>query len=218
MPKVTAIEEAKNLSILSLEGLMGSLISHEAVLKNSEPEEENKSSKNLAFNASEKNSNSDDETDIDEELALMTKKFRQFLKNKRYLAQNRIGGSSSSSSRFKTQGRSKREDDKTVDEKDHITCFKCGRPGHMRSDCPNRGHSREKAMMVTWSDSNSEEEDQAYMARTESSEDDETSTKVTTDPSYCFTKEEAVTAYLSLVTYVQKLKDKNLQLEHRLEK
>ncbi|GAV73063.1 DUF4219 domain-containing protein/UBN2 domain-containing protein, partial [Cephalotus follicularis] len=36
MPKVTAIEEAKNLNVLPLEGLLGSLMTHELSMQNND--------------------------------------------------------------------------------------------------------------------------------------------------------------------------------------
>ncbi|GAV69676.1 LOW QUALITY PROTEIN: zf-CCHC domain-containing protein/UBN2 domain-containing protein, partial [Cephalotus follicularis] len=50
-PKVTAIEEAKNLSTLSLEQLLGSLMTHETTMKNHENVEVKKK-KSIAFKAS----------------------------------------------------------------------------------------------------------------------------------------------------------------------
>ncbi|GAV56542.1 LOW QUALITY PROTEIN: zf-CCHC domain-containing protein/UBN2 domain-containing protein, partial [Cephalotus follicularis] len=50
-PKVTAIEEAKDLTTLLLEQLLGSLMTHETTMKNHESEE-TKKKKNVAFRAS----------------------------------------------------------------------------------------------------------------------------------------------------------------------
>ncbi|GAV81614.1 UBN2 domain-containing protein [Cephalotus follicularis] len=47
MPKVTAIEEAKDLNTLPLEELLGSLITHEMTIKNHEDEDENEVSELL---------------------------------------------------------------------------------------------------------------------------------------------------------------------------
>ncbi|CAI0434129.1 unnamed protein product [Linum tenue] len=53
MPKKTTIEEAKTLSTLSIENLIGSLISHEIALKAQGDEDSTKRNKTLAFKASE---------------------------------------------------------------------------------------------------------------------------------------------------------------------
>ncbi|GAV73323.1 UBN2 domain-containing protein, partial [Cephalotus follicularis] len=45
MPKVTAIEEAKNLSLLPLEDLLGSLMTHELSMQKREDDEEKENKK-----------------------------------------------------------------------------------------------------------------------------------------------------------------------------
>ncbi|GAV90672.1 UBN2 domain-containing protein, partial [Cephalotus follicularis] len=70
MPKVMAIEEAKNLNILPLEDLLGSLMTHDLSIK--------KKVVTLKSSTSEAT-----EDDNDEELALITRKFKRFLANKK---------------------------------------------------------------------------------------------------------------------------------------
>ncbi|GAV92372.1 UBN2 domain-containing protein, partial [Cephalotus follicularis] len=76
-PKVTAIEEAKDLSILPLEQLLGSLMTHETTMKNHENVEVKK--KSIAFKASKEDSESDEDGDV----ALITSQFKRFLKNQK---------------------------------------------------------------------------------------------------------------------------------------
>ncbi|GAV88626.1 UBN2 domain-containing protein, partial [Cephalotus follicularis] len=59
-PKVTAIEEAKDLSVLPLEQLLGSLMTHETTMKNHENVEVKKK-KSIAFKASKEDSESDED-------------------------------------------------------------------------------------------------------------------------------------------------------------
>ncbi|GAV91447.1 UBN2 domain-containing protein [Cephalotus follicularis] len=47
MPKVTTIEEAKDLNILGLEDLLGSLMTHELSIKNNDDDEEKKKRKSV---------------------------------------------------------------------------------------------------------------------------------------------------------------------------
>ncbi|GAV59202.1 UBN2 domain-containing protein, partial [Cephalotus follicularis] len=61
-PKVTAIEEAKDLSTLPLEQLLGSLMTHETTMKNHENVEVKKK-KSIAFKASKEDSESDEDGD-----------------------------------------------------------------------------------------------------------------------------------------------------------
>ncbi|GAV85747.1 UBN2 domain-containing protein, partial [Cephalotus follicularis] len=77
-PKVTAIEEAKDLSTLPLEQLLGSLMTHETTMKNHENVEVKKK-KSIALKASKEESESDEEGDT----ALITSQFKKFLKNQK---------------------------------------------------------------------------------------------------------------------------------------
>ncbi|GAV85142.1 UBN2 domain-containing protein, partial [Cephalotus follicularis] len=77
-PKVTAIEEAKDLSTLPLEQLLGSLMTHETTMKNHENVEVKKK-KSIAFKASKEDSESDEDGDV----ALITSQFKRFLKNQK---------------------------------------------------------------------------------------------------------------------------------------
>ncbi|GAV64968.1 DUF4219 domain-containing protein/UBN2 domain-containing protein [Cephalotus follicularis] len=77
-PKVTAIEEAKDLSTLPLEQLLGSLMTHETTMKNHENVEVKKK-KAIAFKASKEDSESDEDGDV----ALITSQFKRFLKNQK---------------------------------------------------------------------------------------------------------------------------------------
>ncbi|GAV62883.1 zf-CCHC domain-containing protein/UBN2 domain-containing protein, partial [Cephalotus follicularis] len=49
MPKVTAIEEAKNLNVLALEDLLGSLMTHELSMQNKDDDEEKEKKKKKTF-------------------------------------------------------------------------------------------------------------------------------------------------------------------------
>ncbi|GAV69352.1 UBN2 domain-containing protein, partial [Cephalotus follicularis] len=82
MPKVTGIEEAKNLNLLPLEDLLGSLMTHELKMQKREDDEEKekKKKKVVALKSSANEDSYDDEDDDDDEdLALFTRKFQKFL-------------------------------------------------------------------------------------------------------------------------------------------
>ncbi|GAV66053.1 UBN2 domain-containing protein [Cephalotus follicularis] len=77
-PKVTAIEEAKNLNVLPLQDLLGSLMSHElSMQKKDDDEEEKEKRKIVALKSSPIKDFEDD--DENEELSLITQKFKKFL-------------------------------------------------------------------------------------------------------------------------------------------
>ncbi|GAV67542.1 zf-CCHC domain-containing protein/UBN2 domain-containing protein, partial [Cephalotus follicularis] len=156
MPKVTAIEEAKDLNTLPLEELLGSLMTHEMTIKNHEDDEEQdkKKKKVIAFKSSTTNSS---EEDSDDEMALITRRF------KKYLAKKKFG-----SKHFKKTLPSKSET-----KKEEIICFECNKPGHYKIECPRSMKAKDtikkkKAMLATWSDSDessSEEEENQEVAQ-----------------------------------------------------
>ena len=82
--KVTAIQEAKNLNTLSLEELLGSLMTHELIMKQ-HSEEETKRKKKIALKTTvqEENSEKSENSEEDEDLELITKKFRRFIRKRR---------------------------------------------------------------------------------------------------------------------------------------
>ncbi|GAV79349.1 zf-CCHC domain-containing protein/UBN2 domain-containing protein [Cephalotus follicularis] len=118
MPKVTTIKEAKNLNILPLEDLLGSLMTHELTMQKKEDDEEKE--ENVVALKSIENSNDHDDDD-GEELALFTRKFKKFLANKK-----KFGGKSNK--KIHQKGESIK-----IEE---IICFECNKPGHYKSDCP----------------------------------------------------------------------------------
>ncbi|GAV83237.1 UBN2 domain-containing protein, partial [Cephalotus follicularis] len=77
-PKVTAIEEAKDLSTLPLEQLLGSLMTHETTMKN-HVHVNAKNKKMIALRASREESESDEEGDM----TLITSQFKKFLKSQK---------------------------------------------------------------------------------------------------------------------------------------
>ena len=82
---MTAIQEAKDLNILSLEELLGSLMTYELSMKqNLEKKVKKKKTVALKSLAKEEDEDSEDfKEGDDEELVLIIKKFRKFMKKKR---------------------------------------------------------------------------------------------------------------------------------------
>ncbi|GAV62237.1 UBN2 domain-containing protein, partial [Cephalotus follicularis] len=81
MPKVTTIEEAKNLNILPFEDLLGLLMTHELTMQKKEDEEEKEKKKKKVVALKSIEDSYDD--DKEEELVLFTRKFKKFLANKK---------------------------------------------------------------------------------------------------------------------------------------
>ncbi|XP_038697231.1 uncharacterized protein LOC119994965 [Tripterygium wilfordii] len=146
--KVTAIQEAKDLQTLKLEELIGSLMTHEIELTKYEEEDETPRRKGIALAA-----NSDSSSDEDEETQI-ARNFRKFMKFQKQ------GG-------FKSKGNFK-------GKKNELTCFRCGKTGHLIAECPKpskkkfkgKGKKEKKAFKATWdntsSDGSSSEEEEDH--------------------------------------------------------
>ncbi|GAV83409.1 LOW QUALITY PROTEIN: zf-CCHC domain-containing protein/UBN2 domain-containing protein, partial [Cephalotus follicularis] len=164
-PKVTAIEEAKDLTTLPLEQLLGSLMTHETTMKNHENVEVKKN-KSIALKASKEESESDEEGDM----TLITSQFKKFLKSQK---------GKKALKKFPHNVESSK--------KEEPTCYECKKPGHFKSGCPNlkkkekEKSKKKKAFVATWNDSDpsrSKEESVeevaniAFMAIEEENEDE----------------------------------------------
>ncbi|KAF1864323.1 hypothetical protein Lal_00021979 [Lupinus albus] len=99
---------------------------HELELSQLDQHEELEKKKNISLKAkAEKYDSSEDEDDKEEtnDMSLFVKKFRKFLiRNK--------GGRTGKIKKF-----SKSNEASTSNH--NFTCFECGKPGHMKMDCPN---------------------------------------------------------------------------------
>ncbi|KAH9750255.1 hypothetical protein KPL71_013814 [Citrus sinensis] len=143
-PKRTAIEEAKDLNVLPIDDLIGSLISYEEDLAAEKGHEEKK--KNIALKASKRESDEESEMD-DEELAMLARRFRKFYKKNN--EQRKFRG-------YKNK----------KEKKEPITCYECKKPRHIRPKCPLLNKLKKKAMVATWDDSDegtSDEDEQQEM-------------------------------------------------------
>ncbi|KAH9716076.1 hypothetical protein KPL71_021332 [Citrus sinensis] len=136
-PKRTAIEEAKDLNVLPIDDLIGSLISYEEDLAAEKEHEEKK--KNIALKVSKRESDEESEMD-DEELAMLARRFRKFYKKNN--EQRKFRG-------YKNK----------KEKKEKITCYECKKPGHIRPECPLLNKLKKKAMVATWDDSDEETSD-----------------------------------------------------------
>ncbi|KAH9648505.1 hypothetical protein KPL70_025607 [Citrus sinensis] len=142
--KRIAIEEAKDLNVLPIDDLIGSLISYEEDLATEKGHEEKK--KNIALKASKRESDKENEMD-DEELAMLARRFRKFYKKNN--EQRKLRG-------YKNK----------KEKNEPITCYECKKPGHIRPECPLLNKLKKKAMVATWDDNDeetSDEDDQQEM-------------------------------------------------------
>ena len=125
-PKVTAISETKDLTVLTTAALFGKLREHELEMTRlKELESTEKRSRSLALKSkvaeTETSENSSEENSETENLNLLVRRFNRFikLKNRSKNQQNKRYSKKSDSSFIK------------------LTCFGCGKTGHMKADCPN---------------------------------------------------------------------------------
>ncbi|GAV64424.1 zf-CCHC domain-containing protein/UBN2 domain-containing protein, partial [Cephalotus follicularis] len=134
IPKVTAIKEAKDLNVLLLKELLGSLMTHEMSIKleGDNEEKEIKKKKVIAF----KSSKDESEEDNDDKLALITRRFKILLAKKKFGNKN-----------FKMT-----QSFETEQNREEITCYKYNKLGHFKSECPRlkktKEYSKKKKSMI----------------------------------------------------------------------
>ncbi|KAK2979090.1 hypothetical protein RJ640_022572 [Escallonia rubra] len=80
--KLTAIQEAKDLNVLKLKELVGSLMTHEITMKIHDEEETTSKKKSLALKA-EASHEPESHEDSDQDMAFITQKFKKFITNQR---------------------------------------------------------------------------------------------------------------------------------------
>ncbi|GKB24639.1 copia protein, partial [Tanacetum coccineum] len=154
--KVTAIEESKDLTSISLDELIENLKVYEVIIKNDSEMVKGKreQNKSLALKAKkessdEDRSNSDSEN---EEYAMAVKEFKKFFKIRgRFARQPRDERKSFQRSRSDKDGKSERK------------CFRCGDPNHFIGECPksSRNYNQKAFIGGAWSDSGEDEKKKA---------------------------------------------------------
>ncbi|KAH9792469.1 hypothetical protein KPL71_004135 [Citrus sinensis] len=125
--KKTVIEEAKDLNILPIDDLIGSLISYEEDLEAERGNEEKK--KNIALKASKHESDEESEQD-EEEMDMLARRFRKLFKK--------------SGERRKFRDLKNRKEKKEL-----IKCYECKKLGHIRTECHLLNKLKKKAMVAT---------------------------------------------------------------------
>src|ERR1044072_2927537 len=161
--KVTAIEEAQDITLLKVDELIGSLQTFEMTL-NERPEKKNKS---IAFISNTEIEDEETEADFvgefSDALALLGRKFNKaFMKLDRKSKPN-VSDKLSDNYRKANNARSlgfqrKGKDEERPSRSRGIQCHECEGYGHIKSECPTFLKKQKKGMAVTWSDDESEEE------------------------------------------------------------
>ncbi|GKE65461.1 hypothetical protein Tco_1519622, partial [Tanacetum coccineum] len=146
-PKVTTIEESKDLSTLPLEELIGNLKFYEVVLEKDSKISKSKKEKYISLALKARKVLSEEEASSsnseDEEYAMAVRDFKMFFKRRgKFVRQPHDG---------KKNFWKIKEDKK---EKEDRRFFKCRDPNHFISDCPKHSYNDQKAFVVgCWSDS-----------------------------------------------------------------
>ncbi|GJT80687.1 copia protein [Tanacetum coccineum] len=146
--KVTAIEESKDLTSLSLDKLFGNLKVNEVIIKKDSEivKDKREQSRSLALKAKKESSDDDSSTSEseDEEYAMAIKEFKKFFKRRgRFVRQPREERKSLQRSRHDKNGKSERK------------CFRCGDSNHLIGECPKSSRNNNQRAFIggVWSDS-----------------------------------------------------------------
>ncbi|GKA28188.1 zf-CCHC domain-containing protein [Tanacetum coccineum] len=151
--KVTAIEESKDLTSLSLDELIGNLKVYEMIIKkDSEIVKAKVERKSLALKAKKESSDEECSTSgsEDEEYAMAVRDFKKFFKRRgRFVRQPRNDKKTFQRSRDDKNGKSDRK------------CFRCGDPNHLIVECPKPPKDKNQRTFVggSWSDSGEEDDE-----------------------------------------------------------
>ncbi|GKA35720.1 retrovirus-related pol polyprotein from transposon TNT 1-94 [Tanacetum coccineum] len=151
--KVTAIEDSKDLTSLSLDELIGNLKVHKIIIKKySEIVKAKVERKSLALKAKKESSDEECSTSgsEDEEYAMAVRDFKKFFKRRgRFVRQPRNDKKDLLKKPRRQNGKSERK------------CFRCGDPNHLIGECPNPPRDKNQRAFVggSWSDSGEENDE-----------------------------------------------------------
>ncbi|GJT23815.1 zf-CCHC domain-containing protein, partial [Tanacetum coccineum] len=154
--KVTAIEESKDLTSLSLDELIGNLKVYEVIIKKDFELVKGKREQNRSLALKVKKESSDEDSSTsdseDEEYAMAVREFKKFFKRRgRFVRQPRDERKSLQRSRDDKNGKSERK------------CFRCGDSNHLIGECPKLSRNNNKRAFIggAWSDSGQDEEEKS---------------------------------------------------------
>ncbi|GJX68349.1 retrovirus-related pol polyprotein from transposon TNT 1-94 [Tanacetum coccineum] len=159
--KVTAIEESKDLTTLSLDELIGNLKVYEMIIKK-DSEIVKEKVKRKSFGLKAKKESSDEECltsrSEDEEYAMAVRDIKKFFKRKgRFVRQPWNNKKTFQKGRDDKNGKSDRK------------CFRCGDPNHLIRECPKPPKDKNQRAFVggSWSDSGEEDDEKVKKASSE---------------------------------------------------
>jgi hypothetical protein len=152
--KVTAIEEAQDISTLKLDELIGSLQTFELAIE----DRSEKKSKGIALisNTEDEEVQNDDDTEgsIEEAIAFLGKQFNKVLKRMDRRPKTNVKDIPFDISK---NTRKPKSDDKPNQSKG-IQCHECEGFGHIKPECPTFLKRQKKGLNVSWSDEETEDD------------------------------------------------------------
>ncbi|PKA62340.1 hypothetical protein AXF42_Ash009224 [Apostasia shenzhenica] len=119
--KATAIVEARDLSTLELDMLLGSLTTYELEMKRKKKKKDDEEASSPPTIESEGDSSKDDEEKFEDEIALVSRRFNSLMKKKKKLFRR------SQRKPFKAKD-AKENTSKT--KENEVICYNCNQPGH----------------------------------------------------------------------------------------
>ncbi|GJV21532.1 zf-CCHC domain-containing protein [Tanacetum coccineum] len=152
--KVTAIEESKNLTTLSLDELIENLKVHEEVIKKDSEivKSKREQRRSIALKARKESSDDDSSTSEckNEEYAMAVRDFKKFFKRRERVVR-----------RPYEERKSFQRNKDGKNGKSERKCFKCGDPNHLIGECPKQlKYQNQKAFVGgSWSNSDDDEEE-----------------------------------------------------------
>ncbi|CAJ2661591.1 unnamed protein product [Trifolium pratense] len=158
--KVTAMEEAKNISQMKLDELVGSLQTYESAA-NGRSEKKNKS---IAFSSKNNEEELEDEEEtnesISEAMVLLGKQFNKVLKRMDKRPKSNFKNNAPGTMRSnENQGKPKSDEKSNLNR--NIRCHECEGYGHIRPECPTYHKRTKKGLTVSWSEDDDSEDDTA---------------------------------------------------------
>ncbi|GJX71307.1 zf-CCHC domain-containing protein, partial [Tanacetum coccineum] len=154
--KVTAIEESKDLTSLSLGELIGNLKVYKVIIKKDSEmvKDKREESRSLVLKAKKESSDKDSSTSDSkyEEYAMAVREFKKFFKRRgRFVRQPRDKRKSLQRSRDDKNGKSERK------------CFRCGDSNHLIGECLKSSRNTNQRAFIggAWSDSGEDEEEKS---------------------------------------------------------
>jgi len=148
----TTIEEANDLSTMTIETLQGKLLTHEMAMAGYESEKERRK-RTMVFKASHyEESEESSEEEEEEDIAKLTNEFKKFLKKKNF--KNQKG--------FSRNPKGEYSKNYSFSKINGVICYGCRRPGHTLNNCPSNVEQNfitKKKGKKAWSSSDESQED-----------------------------------------------------------